>query len=237
MNAEIDHVISDIALYDPGFPSAIRGASPEEIRALENAAGASLPDVYREFLLRMGRRHDFLILGDADFSIGAVTAYYEHGLRPPPGFWLIGRAKGDPYIDTYLHSRAGQNSRIVAFPAPPASGFEQFARTHLRFLAGSLPQWIALSALELLRFDAFPAAELLAGARGNARALGPCEQALASVGLRPLWFSNDWVRVYEGPDGMAVATEYPGGRLIVDLRAADEAALRRYTAAVSSLLA
>lgn len=217
----MDAIVDFIAREDPKFPGAIRGATAPEIERLERAVERPLPAAYRDFLLRMGRSTDWLQLGAARFDIESLIRYHEWDvLGDPPGHLLIGRCNDDPHYNFYLWETASGQSRIVSFPPPPVDGFEQWALTKSRRIAGSLAQWIGDAALQVLRDYKMPHHARIGGdsATGESRILG-LDTVAAEFGLKPLWFSNAWARTYAGPGLMASALETESMRLIVDVRA------------------
>ena len=234
----IDDAIDYIAQLDPPFSSAIFPASGHEIAELEAVAGAGkpLPAAYRCFLERMGHGLDMPRLPAANYDIQAVIARYRFGYAPPPGFWMIGRAKDDPYYDVYLFAPTGAESRIMSFPPPPVKGFSEFARKNVAIQAGNLPQWLACAAFEAFRYPRFAKFWVKSSRATGAHKLAACDAAITGCGLAPLWFSDDWKRVYESPSGVAVATEYPGDHTSVLLRARDDETLKRWAAAVEAVL-
>ena len=65
-----------------------------------------------------------------------------------------------------------------------------------------------------------------------------CTAALAGIcALVPLWFSDDWKRIYEGPEGLAVVTEFPGAHTAVMLKANDVEKLASWAKVVEAALA
>ncbi len=232
----IDDAVAYIAGLDPGFPGRIFPATAHEIADLEAVAGAPLPPAYRGFLERMGHGLEMPFLPPAHFDIQRVIARYRHGYVPPPGFWMIGRAKGDPYYDVYLYAPTGAESRIVSFPPPPVSGFTEFARKNMSMLAGNLVQWLCCAAFEEFRYPLFDKTWVKSTAAPSARKLAACETAITACGLTPLWFSDDWKRIYEGPYGIATATEFPGTHTCVFLQARDQKKLAAWATAVEAAL-
>jgi hypothetical protein len=99
-----------VARWDETFASAVRGASEEEVRALEHLAGRPLPDSYRDFLLTMGRSmgpfHPYD--GNADLRIETVADYYRTTTwKPARDLLCIGREVGGSGTDYYLETVPG----------------------------------------------------------------------------------------------------------------------------------
>ncbi len=240
MDSPIDRLVDFIAERDPPFARQIEGATAEEIARLEAAVGRPLPSVYRRFLERMGRRADWLKMGEARFDIAALIKYYEFATLPdPPGYLVIGRASGDPYYDVYLWQQSPTDLRVVSFPPPPPHNFEAFLRKNIRRVAGSLPQMLGDLALAMFRNHELPYHRQVEGAAALAvkPRLPQLDALLAAQGIAPLWYSNDWMRTYESPDAIVTAYESPGtGRLIIDLRAGTQTAFNRLLAPLQGLV-
>jgi hypothetical protein len=80
--SKIDEFVAYVAQFEPGFPNIIRGASPEEISALERLAGRPLPEMYREFLERMGHESGKINLSLGGRSgISHVIEYYRDAIE------------------------------------------------------------------------------------------------------------------------------------------------------------
>jgi hypothetical protein len=210
MTTPIDRAIEEIARRDQRFPNQIRGASDDEIGALEQYASRAVPPDHRDFLRRMGHSSDWLVLETGDFSIDALITYYASGLPPPPpGYWMIARGMGDTPADMHLRHEGEDIWRVVSFPPAPRFNFATFALTHLRPVAGSLPQLLALAALRQLRLPRLPRRAVLEGLGLNQRYLPRLELVLATMGLSPAWYSDDWRLIYDDTELAIVAAELP----------------------------
>lgn len=237
----LDETLAYIERFVPGYGERVHGATVAELEELQAAAGgAPLPEPYRQHLLRLGHGLSLPRLTPARYDIVSLTARYRHWNPTPPGFWLLGRATQDPYYDVYLYAPPGATARVVAFPSPPASGFAEFARRHLVALAGNLPQWLAGAVFREHRLAAFGRLQVLNTRQAQARRLSQCDAALATVGLQPLWFSDDWCRYYEtkeGRGGVAMVTEFPGTPTTVLLRTDTTERLAAWVAAAEVAVA
>jgi hypothetical protein len=206
----LDRVIADISAQDPPFSDRIVGTDAASIAALELAAGEVLPPDYRDFLSRMGHSADWLAIEAADFTIDTILPCYAAGQgRSVPGYWLIGKATSDPYADVYLAVENSGRSRVVSFPSPPRGDFSAFARVHLRPVAGSLPQLLALEAFRTFRTSRFSYHRTVRRDVIAHDSLASLDPFVTAAGMNPLWYSNDWVRVYDGRESSAVAYGFP----------------------------
>jgi hypothetical protein len=237
MTTSIREVVAWIARRDPQFPSQLRAASEDEIAFLESVAGRPLPTEYREFLALMGHGTGWLTLADADLDIETVTAYSRAlGKAVPSDHFFIGRALSDPFYDIYLHVPAPGLTRVVSFPKAPSTNFAAFAAVHRLTLAGSLSEWIGTAALVALRFPELPARMMISSPAINSGRLMNGEHMLSELGLQPLFFSNDWVRAYDGDGVAGIGFEFPRCRCHFDLRAVQAVALRPLAAAAERAL-
>ncbi|EHR69959.1 hypothetical protein BurJ1DRAFT_1086 [Burkholderiales bacterium JOSHI_001] len=234
----IDEALRYIGAFEPEFAQRVVGAAASEIDALQAAAGgAPLPALYRQFLQRLG--HGLVLDGlqAANYDVQAVLARYRFGYQPPPKFWMLGRVSGDPYFDVYVFSPDGLQTRVLAFPPPPSTNSAgEFVRQHAQFLAGNLAQFLADAAFRRHRLAGFSSQQVLSSRQPGAKRLSHCDAALAPLGLKPLWFSDDWQRFYDAPEGVAMATEYPGQQTAVLMRAHEPALLTRWTQAMRPVL-
>jgi hypothetical protein len=74
---------------DPTLPQQWKGASAEQIDALERIAGRPLPEFYRWFLERMGTDMGSVAYDRVDFSAETILAIYENGDVTPDGRHLL----------------------------------------------------------------------------------------------------------------------------------------------------
>jgi hypothetical protein len=80
------------------FESQVKGASLEEIAAIERIAGRPLPRYYRWFLWRMGRSMGPFAYKRLDFSARRILDCYENGIfKADPRFLIIGFATDPVY--------------------------------------------------------------------------------------------------------------------------------------------
>lgn len=89
------HVESDLerflARLVPGIDQDWKGATADELAALEAIAGRPLPPFYRWFLTRMGRDMGALAYASMDFSPARILACYQEEIAvPEPRYLLIG---------------------------------------------------------------------------------------------------------------------------------------------------
>ena len=237
MTTPVDRIIEEIAQRDPRFPRQIRGASEDEIAALERDAGGVAPPDHRDFLRRMGHSSDWLVPEAGDFTIDALSTYYDSGLPPPPpGHWMIACGIGDAPADIHLRDEGQGVWRVVSFPPAPRRNFAAFARTHLRPVSGSLPQLLAVAAFRQLRLPALPWRAVLEGQGLNQRYLSRLEPVFVAEGLHPTWYSDDWRRTYDDTDLIAIVAELPDCPCVVIINARCAESLRDLTARVRAVL-
>lgn len=75
----------------PGIAQAWQGATRDEVEQVEKIARQPLPQFYRWFLSKMGRRTGLTIYPTLDFSAKRVLSCYTEGLvAPDPRYLLIG---------------------------------------------------------------------------------------------------------------------------------------------------
>jgi hypothetical protein len=230
---DIDRIVEFIAGFDPGFPSATAGAGPAEIDHLERVVGRPLPEVYKQFLRRMGHGMDWVELPDADFEVVTVTEYYERPpWLPPPEYLLIGWAMSDPDFHVFLESTGPGGPRVVTFPFVEGDFEEEIRQVWWRPVAGSLVEMLGTRAFRTCRMDLLPATALYAGEADLAAARGVFEE----MGFRALWFSNDWTLVCDRADAALVATRPEGWSLAINVACQDREALQRIGVALSQRL-
>ncbi len=70
--------VAYIAQFDPQFPQRIKGATEEEINALEVTVRRPLPDDYKDFLRHLGNECDRLVFaGECNTTVSSISTYYE----------------------------------------------------------------------------------------------------------------------------------------------------------------
>jgi hypothetical protein len=74
---------------DPTLPEQWKGATEEQIDAIEGIAGRPLPEFYRWFLQRMGEDMGTMAYDIVDFSAETILAIYEHGHVTSDGRHLL----------------------------------------------------------------------------------------------------------------------------------------------------
>jgi hypothetical protein len=91
-----------LARLAPGFESQVKGASLQEISAIERIAGRPLPQYYRWFLWRMGRSMGPFAYKSLDFSARKILDCYEKRIfKPDPRFLMIG-FEADPIYSGHM---------------------------------------------------------------------------------------------------------------------------------------
>lgn len=224
----IQKMIEFIANFDPEFAQNICGAAPHKITAFERLIGQPLPSSYREFLAAMGASMDWLQPTQARFNIDTLSQYYHaQEWRPGAGYLKIGLGENDPFFDIYLESDGTGEPRVVTMPRGPTDNFDTYRRSFRYPLAGTLEEYLATSAYRTLSLNRLPHALRLAGDDRGQSLLARIAPLLASFGLKPAWFSNDWVQVFVSRNVGVIATQFPGGVLAIDFAASDPETLEQ----------
>jgi len=181
-------LIRYISPYNPTFGSEIRGASTEEIRLLQKAAGRALPFAYRTFLLSMGHGTGGLPLAfDASTDISDTTSYYTElgGARNadfPEQYLLIG-CMGNAVEETYISSSEEAPGTQVFH-----TGFD--LNTPYAPYARSLRGLLFRLAFHRYRITAFPHAVEYSSVRRHP-IVNKAANAARNLGFTALWFSDE----------------------------------------------
>lgn len=134
----IGYIIARLRAADASALRGAHGASEREINALENAAGASLPHVYVQFLALMGRSTDFNLMEGYDFSVtslldtlkttGPTRTWLPIGVGVEPDFVSLplvrSKKRDDPYVYLSFDGQSDVDPELVV--ASSFGGF--FAR-------------------------------------------------------------------------------------------------------------
>lgn len=188
----VEGLLEHAAKYRPGFPEAIRGASPEKIAALERVAGLPLPPSYRAFLATMGEDHGGLeLVGPCLTDIDAVLEYYAlvvaSGEAVVPDDCIVFAYPDTGFAeDVFLQLIPGNEPRIVL-----GNGHE-IERT----FAESLPKLLYRSVFQEF---AMPGRKHVATFRTAYRqvAIEAIREAFTALHLTVLWFSDGAVQCAE----------------------------------------
>ncbi len=224
----IQQLIALIARYDPEFPQKIRGAEAWTISEIEKLAGQPLPPSYREFLAAMGDTMDWLQPAPIRFDADTLLRYYRaESWRPPAGYWKIGLGENDPFFDIYLELAGSSEPRVVTMPRGPAADFEIYRKSFRTPVAGSLEEYLATSAFRTARLARLPNALRLASNDPSQSLLASIAPLLASLDLKPLWPSNDWVQTFASHGAGVIATQFPHSVLCIELAADDPETLEQ----------
>jgi len=76
----MDRYIEYASSIDAGFREKIKGASEKEIAAFEQAVGFRLPDIYKEFLLKLGHTERPVLMIETGFSTSDISEMMEANL-------------------------------------------------------------------------------------------------------------------------------------------------------------
>lgn len=186
----MDRFIEYVSRFVPDFASKVQGASPEEIATLQRAVKRALPDSYKEFLARMGRRTGGISLGyDATSEIGEVILFHTgRGRATPPDCVAIG--VGD-VLDVCLHLPPAGGERVLA-----SDGALAYA-----ILAESLPKLLFQYAFRNHEIRSFPhvaaamvdqmVARTYAAEKGGSMRDAARPLAL-ELGFQPEWFTDEY---------------------------------------------
>jgi hypothetical protein len=144
-------VLPHIEALLPGFHGMIEGATPEQIRALEEVVEHPLPEPYVEFLRVMGNDPGPILRLKAgmDTRVATLMEYYrEIGWRPPERFTLIGRHPGLA-VSTFLDAQQDPPYAVVGFDIPLRAS-QQEPWTRADRYAASLPEYVMSSAFAMV---------------------------------------------------------------------------------------
>ncbi|HUQ95774.1 MAG TPA: hypothetical protein VM120_29115 [Bryobacteraceae bacterium] len=214
-----------IATYDPPFAKAIAGADAADVQDLEAALGRDLPPVYLDFLNVMGKSMDWLRPANAAFDAVSLTEYYREQSWRPEGFVKIALGQDDPFFDIYLEDADAATPRVVTMPRGPTKDLDAWRKAYRHPLAGSLTEYLGTSAYNKLRMAAMPEKARMTGSKPGSRAILQVEKECSQLSLQPVWFSNDWVKLFYAEDAGAVAKQFPGTGLAINVAARTPARL------------
>lgn len=216
-----ERLIETLAQHAPHDAGSIEGASTDEIAELERAVGSPLPEIYKEFLLIMGEKIDWLCPSNSRFDIESLTKYHaSEEQRPTNEYLAIGLAEEDPFFDTFLEFGQNGETTIVMMPQDLETDFEELKEDWRHPQAGSLPEYIGSTAIRTYKLSKMPLSIRLAADYGKEKSLlSRVDATLNPFDLRSLWFSNDWVKVFDSDDATVIATHFPDGVLALDIAA------------------
>lgn len=217
---DIDRVIATISRWDPSFPGRLRGASPDEIAAYEEALGHPLPAACRAYFEAMGRDNgglDFAATGEID--IGALTEwlrinressspYFPRdscliGVFPQPGYYVILHPLEDPDLPVHYSDET------------PVDRF-----------ADGLDKMLVQTAYELFRLSRFPHRAGYHSKDVEVTLTSACELA-CSIGFASDWFSDSINGCLERADASLLVSRFDEDRLYLSACAVSADALRR----------
>ncbi|MBL8474396.1 MAG: SMI1/KNR4 family protein [Rhodocyclaceae bacterium] len=208
--------------FDPRLPERLRPADAAQLAELERLCGLRLPPSYADLLMRMGRNMEWLQPAGRTLRIEPLLAHYRlEPWRPPPGYLKIGLGTQDPFFDIYLRARGTPEACVVSLPRGPAADFNIYKRAFRHTLAGTLEEYLGTWVYRTAGLTRHGHAARLAGQDAANDLLPKVAPVLAGFDLSPVWFSSDWVQVYVGETCGAIATQFPGGVLSMELAARD----------------
>jgi hypothetical protein len=117
---------------DPTLPDQWKGASAEQIDALERIAGRPLPEFYQWFLERMGMDMGSMAYDSIDFSAETILAVYENGDVTPDGRHLLIGYDEDELMQFHVFYDLDRPARVdcmvvqMELGSPPEAVYETF---------------------------------------------------------------------------------------------------------------
>lgn len=205
----IDRCIAFCTSLDPDFPRRLRGSTPEQIAALEQAMGRPLGEAHRAFLERMGEETGTLDLGPYTTSPRALVERRKDELSAPPeGMELFAAALAD---DEDVFLREGEDPEVVRHEDDETDA-----------VAGSLSELICLPIFNARRAVVLPLQGMYTEKEMRSDTLSRCRRIGELFGFEPLWFSN--AHTYAATRGslVVVAKQAPESYFSVGVAGDDE---------------
>jgi hypothetical protein len=200
--ANMDELVNFVSRYQPDFPAAIQGASPEEVAELGRLTGMALPSTYIDYLSWMGRDDGgFDVGGGSTTQIGTLIEYYVESMEfqiqdIPPNCLVIAVGGGG----TFELSLEYQSE--IEYPVLFTSGSTIKGRC-----ADSLEKLLFRHAFVKYRLRAWPRSAIYWGGDGDDdNSLKRAWEVARSLGFERQWYSDQIGFCGEG-DGSAVAIE------------------------------
>jgi hypothetical protein len=114
----------------PDLATTWRGASPEQVAAIEQHAGRPLPAFYRWFLSKMGGSMGEAGYDNADFTASRVLAWYQEQTSPVPRNLLFIGYDSDEILPMHfyydLDLPARDDARVVRLVSPEGDRSDRF---------------------------------------------------------------------------------------------------------------
>jgi hypothetical protein len=232
----IDRAIDYCTAFDPSLPAKLRGASEEDVAALERRLERPLPDPHRRFLERMGKRMAWLAPGTFDASAAGLLALYAttRGV-PPSGVSVFAVAHDELQEDMFLVER-GDELRIETHNTMRGCGYEGFSLEHTGTVAGSIEELLCLAAVRRCVVAPMPLAATWEKYRVGPEWLAKVERLGDEAGLVALWFSSSITRVLVRAGTAMIAHRSPDSPLVVEVASMDAAAYRSLAPQLTELL-
>ncbi|HYR28747.1 MAG TPA: SMI1/KNR4 family protein [Thermoanaerobaculia bacterium] len=201
----IERAIAYVSTLDPGFAERIRGASPEEIDALERAMGRPLHPRHRRFLERFGTGPNGLDLGPVDVRAATLREALEVSRGAmPEGVSLFGVSGEDPYFDLVLIDR-GEEPEIASVSTFIGADFSRMTPEMIKPAAGSIAELICLPPTMQHRYEPMPLKALFVDPRNDDGAISRLQRTIGENELRTAWFSSAITQVVEMPSTVIIA--------------------------------
>jgi hypothetical protein len=199
---DMDELVNFVSRYQPDFPAAIQGASPEEMAELERLAGMALPSTYIDYLSRMGRDDGgFDVGGGSTTEIGIVIEYYVDSMKlqletGPPNCLVIAVCGAGTFELSLEYQSEGE------YPVLFTAGSTIKGRC-----ADSLETLLFRHAFVRYRLRAWPRSAIYwGGDDDDDNSLKRAWDVARSLGFERQWYSDQTGFCGEG-DGSAVAIE------------------------------
>lgn len=199
--------------FDSEFPNKIKAALPSEIMVLEELVGVPLPQIYKNFLLYMGRSEGGLrITLDGTTCIQNIIEFYEELINPgdlktPKGCIVIGLSAYESEEQYVLDWEISQ---------------EKIYLTHedsIQLLyASSLESLLYRRAFSQFKLKTLSESEFLTNENTNWQ-LDQASQLAVKEGFNKLWFSDDVAFCGEKQDVSIVISQYEDRGLNMAIKA------------------
>ena len=218
----IERAISYIEQYINGYSDKIQGANVEEIDHLEQVVGRTLPDIYRQFLIKMGHDMGGVLVYNSNFDIDTVLDFYKTSdWFPPDEYYLIGVEEDDPYFDIYLETSRDSEPGVVRFPSEGGE-FSDIYECNFGSVADSFQQLLCGKAFWNYHKIKFPVEGFYAHLKKQPGGLTKINEIAEKLGFERQWYSGKHVSYWFREDAALAARKFERYALGVTVRTIDE---------------